>query len=68
MILNITVTGQNVHDGNIVLNYLSAPNVVIWSAVCCSSAIPLVLGPVDLYCKDPNGKIIPYYYNGSKCA
>ena len=38
--LNINVSDSNrVHDLKL-LNYLTAPNIVIWSAVCASCALP----------------------------
>lgn len=54
-ILNITVTGTNVHDEDRLLNYLTAPNVMIWSACAASCAIPFVYGATDLFCKDAQG-------------
>lgn len=54
-ILNITVTGTNQHDEDRLLNYLTAPNVMIWSAVSASCAIPFVYGATDLFCKDIDG-------------
>jgi hypothetical protein len=59
-ILNITVTGHGIHDGNMVLNYLTTPDVVIWSAVCASAALPYIFGPIQLFCKDEKGNIVPY--------
>ncbi|KAL4438417.1 hypothetical protein ABPG74_009456 [Tetrahymena malaccensis] len=59
-ILNITVTGQGTHDNDRVLNYLSAPNVIIWSAVCCSCGIPYIYGPSDLLCKNEKDEIVLY--------
>lgn len=60
MILNITVTGSAQHDEDRLLNYLTAPNVLIWSASSASCAIPFIYGATDLYCKDHNGQ--PYKY------
>lgn len=54
-ILNITVTGTNQHDEDRLLNYLTAPNVMIWSAVAASCAIPFIYGATDLFCKDSDG-------------
>ena len=31
--------------------YLTAPNVLIWSAVCCSCALPFLYAPSKLYYK-----------------
>lgn len=60
LVLNITVTGLSQFDQNLLLNYLTAPNVIIWSAVCCSCAIPFVYGPSILYAKDENDKVVEY--------
>jgi len=65
-ILNITVTGHGNHDNYRLLNYLTAPNVLIWSAVCASCAVPYIYGPVDLYCKNEDGKIVPYIPGGRR--
>lgn len=59
-ILNITVTGNNQHDEDRLLNYLTAPNVMIWSACAASCAIPFIYGATDLFCKDVDGTIKPY--------
>jgi predicted acylesterase/phospholipase RssA len=63
-ILNITVTGYKEHDNHRVLNYLTAPNVLIWSACCASSCVPGLFDPVELLCKNEYGHIVPY--NSSK--
>ena len=44
-ILNITVTSSIKHGEAITLNYITSPNVVIWSAVVASSAIPPLIKP-----------------------
>ena len=66
--LNITVTFDGFQDVNgrrqselKLLNYLTAPNVVIWSAVCASCSMPGLLPAVDLMQKDKDGKIKRYY-------
>jgi predicted acylesterase/phospholipase RssA len=56
--LNITVTDK---EDSRLLNYLTAPNVLIWSAVVASCAIPGFYDPVDLMMKGENGDIISYY-------
>jgi predicted acylesterase/phospholipase RssA len=58
--LNITVTGGGEHDEDRLLNYLTAPNVLIWSASTASCAIPFIYGATDLYCKDHMGNISKY--------
>jgi len=48
-----------------ILNFLTAPHVVIWSAVIASSAIPFVFEAQELFTKNPvNGQIEPYYVQG----
>ena len=42
-ILNINVTDMNKRPR--LLNYLTAPNVVVWSAAVCSCALPEFYGP-----------------------
>jgi TAG lipase/steryl ester hydrolase/phospholipase A2/LPA acyltransferase len=64
-ILNITVTGYKEHDNHRVLNYLSSPNVVIWTAACASCAVPGIFDPVELLCKNEYGQIVPYHINSN---
>ncbi|OSX70356.1 hypothetical protein BU14_0780s0007, partial [Porphyra umbilicalis] len=60
-ILNVTVTPVRAGDPPLLLNYLTAPDVLLWSAVSASSALPLVFAPVRLLAKDPtSGVLIPY--------
>jgi predicted acylesterase/phospholipase RssA len=56
-ILNITATGVGEHDENRLLNYLTAPNVLIWSACAASCALPYVFGATEIYCKNADGQI-----------
>ncbi|KAI9284620.1 acyl transferase/acyl hydrolase/lysophospholipase [Umbelopsis sp. AD052] len=63
-ILNITVSSSTLYDMPRLLNYLTAPNVLIWSAVAASCAVPLVYGSTQLYAKDASGKIIPWNPTG----
>lgn len=65
-ILNITVTGYKQHDNHRLLNYLTAPNVLIWSASCASSCVPGLFDPVELLCKNEYGHIVPYSSNRAK--
>ncbi|KAJ1982631.1 hypothetical protein H4R34_001650 [Dimargaris verticillata] len=53
-ILNITVVSADAphaSDGTKLLNYVTTPDVVVWSAILASSAIPGVLKPVVLMMK-----------------
>ena len=53
--LNITVTDyQNTNETRL-LNYLTSPNVVIWSAISCSTAIPHFFEPGMLMIKREDG-------------
>jgi len=61
--LNITVTDASKTDEARLLNYLTAPNVVVWTAVCASSAIPGFYEPVELMIKTETGEIKPYHPN-----
>ncbi len=63
-IVNITISSTMKHAGSDkprILNYLTSPNVVVWTAAVASCAIPGVFEPVQLLAKDQNGKIVPLY-------
>jgi hypothetical protein len=57
-ILNIAVCAADTNEPPRLLNYLTAPNVVVWSAVACSSAFPGLFQPQDLLAKDHNGNFV----------
>ena len=63
-IINIVVSpasGAGNKDSLRLLNYLTAPNVLVWSAALASCAIPGVYAPVELLKKDERtGKLSPY--------
>lgn len=60
--VNIVVTDMQKIDESRLLNYLTAPNVVMWSAAVASCAIPGIYDPVELFEKDPEtGEIVPYH-------
>eukprot|EP01083_Nonionella_stella_P085112 235828_1 len=66
-ILNISVSGSEGNTLPRLLNYLTAPNVTIWSAVTASCAIPMVFEPQQLFIKSPStGKIEPFFLEGVK--
>ncbi|KAK4272473.1 hypothetical protein QN277_021027 [Acacia crassicarpa] len=60
-ILGITVCSPRRHEPPRCLNYLTSPNVVIWSAVTASCAFPGLFEAQELMAKDRNGDIIPYH-------
>lgn len=59
-VLNICVTAANTNEPPKLLNYLTAPNVVIWSAVAASSAFPVLFKPTDLLAKNRQGEFVKY--------
>ncbi len=52
-ILNICVSPSSVYELPTLLNYITAPNVLIWSAVAASCSIPLVFSSAELRVKNP---------------
>ena len=67
-IINIVVSpasGSGNKDSLRLLNYLTAPNVLVWSASLASCAIPGIYAPVELLKKDENGKLSPYMEGGA---
>lgn len=66
-ILNIPVVPfESYASSGKMLNYITAPDVVIYTAVMASSAIPNILNPVTLLCKRDDGLIVPYLSAGHK--
>ncbi|KAJ5175198.1 uncharacterized protein N7482_001075 [Penicillium canariense] len=60
-ILNICVSSAGMYELPRLLNYITAPNVLIWSAVAVSCSVPLVFRPFNLMAKDPlTGEAIPW--------
>ncbi|KXJ89572.1 acyl transferase/acyl hydrolase/lysophospholipase, partial [Microdochium bolleyi] len=52
-ICNITVSSASIYELPRLLNYVTAPNVMIWSAVAASCSVPLVFSAAHLLVKDP---------------
>lgn len=65
-ILNITAVPMESHSPPKLLNYLTTPDTVIWTAVLASSAVPGILKPVVLLNKTPDGRCVPYMGGGHK--
>jgi len=59
-ILNISVVPADRHSPTKLLNYITAPDTVIWSALLASAAVPGILNPVVLMQKLKDGSIIPW--------
>ncbi|KAF3922540.1 hypothetical protein ABW21_db0203840 [Orbilia brochopaga] len=52
-ILNICVSPASVYELPQLLNYLTAPNVLVWSAVAASCSLPVLFTAVSLLAKNP---------------
>ncbi|KAJ8069980.1 hypothetical protein OCU04_000384 [Sclerotinia nivalis] len=52
-ILNICVSSASVYELPRLLNYITAPNVMIWSAVAASCSVPLLFSAAELLVKNP---------------
>lgn len=60
-ILNVTVSPASIYESARILNYLTAPNVLIWSAVCASCSVPFVFPSYTLLAKDrATGEVHPW--------
>lgn len=59
-ILNITVSPTRTHQKPRVLNYMTAPNVLVEYAVLASCAVPLLFPPVALKARGADGQQVPY--------
>ena len=55
IVVSPAITSGN-QDSLRLLNYLTAPNVLVWSAALASCAIPGIYAPVELFCLDEDGK------------
>lgn len=58
-ILNVSVIPHDTHSPTKLLNYITAPDCVIFTAVIASAAVPGLINPVVLMMKDKNGKVKP---------
>ena len=56
--LSITPCGQ---VESLMCNYLTTPQMLVYSACVASCAIPGVFDPVELMAKDRDGCIVPYF-------
>jgi TAG lipase/lysophosphatidylethanolamine acyltransferase len=63
-IVNITVSSTRPGELPWLLNYLTAPDVLLWSASAASCALPLLYEAVALLAKDRDGKIVKYQPSG----
>jgi predicted acylesterase/phospholipase RssA len=64
-VLNISITSVSKYVPAMVLNAFNTPHIVIWSAVCASSAFPNIIQPVELMEKDQQTKQLrPFHAHG----
>lgn len=60
-ICNIPVSSPSIYELPRLLNYVTAPNVMIWSAVSASCSVPFVFNAASLLAKDPDtGEHVPW--------
>ncbi|KAI0053533.1 patatin-domain-containing protein [Auriscalpium vulgare] len=64
-VLNISVVPADRHSPTKLLNYITAPDTIIWSALLASAAVPGILNPVVLMQKLKDGRVVPWNW-GSK--
>ena len=55
IVVSPAITSGN-QDSLRLLNYLTAPNVLVWSAALASCAIPGIYAPVELMCQGEDGR------------
>lgn len=66
LILNITVYAKRRNEVPVLLNYLTAPDLVIWTAACASLATPGIYEEVMLLSKKADGTIYPWHPSAVK--
>ncbi|KAF8076432.1 patatin-domain-containing protein [Lyophyllum atratum] len=59
-ILNISVIPADRHSPTKLLNYMTAPDTLIWTALLASAAVPGILNPVVLMHKLRDGTVVPW--------
>ncbi|KAK2752608.1 hypothetical protein FQN55_006721 [Onygenales sp. PD_40] len=60
-ILNICVSNAGIYELPKLLNHITAPNVLVWSAVVASCSAPLVFTSSPLIAKDPDtGEVVEW--------
>jgi TAG lipase / steryl ester hydrolase / phospholipase A2 / LPA acyltransferase len=60
-ILNICVSSASIYELPRLLNYVTSPNVMIWSAVAASCSVPLLFSAAHLLVKNPiTGEHVPW--------
>ncbi|KAI7844766.1 hypothetical protein COHA_001648 [Chlorella ohadii] len=59
-VLNVSVTCADGCEPPRLLNYLTAPHVVIWSAVACSAAFTGLFAPQELLTRNAAGQLVKF--------
>jgi predicted acylesterase/phospholipase RssA len=59
-------TADNLPSPTMLLNYITAPDTIIWSALLASTAVPGILNPVVLMQKLSDGRVVPWNWGISK--
>lgn len=68
-VLSVSVTAADSSEPPRLLNYLTSPHVVVWSAVACSAALPGLSGPQDLLARSATGELVCFAGDdGGTCA
>lgn len=65
-VLNITVSSATSYEMPSLLNYITAPDVLVWSAVMASCALPGIFKSAPLFAKDTFGKCKPWHHVDNK--
>lgn len=60
--LNVSCVPSDPHSPALLLNHLTSPDCVIWSAVLASAAVPGILNPVVLLRKTRDGNLAAYSF------
>ena len=63
-VLNIVVTRSDGKAPPLLCNYLTTPNLLVYSASLASCAIPGIFEAVELMAKARDGAIVPYFITG----
>lgn len=58
--INVTVSPVDPHQKPRLMNELTSPYLLTWSAVLASCAVPVLFPPVTLTTKNVNGDYVPY--------
>ncbi|KDD72260.1 hypothetical protein H632_c3616p0, partial [Helicosporidium sp. ATCC 50920] len=64
-VLCVSVTAADTREPPRLLNYLTAPHVLVWSAVACSSAFPVLYAPQALLARDARGRVVEFTMGGA---